>query len=191
MAKFWYNTMVHTALVKSPFEVLYGYTPRQLGIANLQLCSVPDLEQWLKERELLSQLIRQQLIRAQQRMKAQADKNRTEREFEEGDSVFLKLQPYVQSSIASRDHQKLSFRFYGPFKILQRIGKVAYRLDLPADAKIHRVVHVSQLKKQVPPAVVVSSDLSSVCTDPMKMMILELVLQDHTTSGVLLWFIRS
>jgi len=82
---------------------------------------VPDLEQWLKERELLSQLIKQQLIRAQQRMKAQADKNRTEREFEEGDSVFLKLQPYVQSSIASRNHQKLSFQFYGPFKIIHAL----------------------------------------------------------------------
>jgi hypothetical protein len=62
-----------------------------LGIANLQLSSVPDLEQWLQERELLSELIKQQLARAQQRMKAQADKHRTEREFNEGDSVFLKL----------------------------------------------------------------------------------------------------
>jgi hypothetical protein len=78
VAEFWYNTTIHTTLGKSPFEVLYGYTPRQLGISNLQLCSVPDLEQWLKERELLSQLIKQQLLRAQQRMKTQADKNRTE-----------------------------------------------------------------------------------------------------------------
>lgn len=68
-AEFWYNTTVHSALGKSPFEVIYGYSPRQLGIANLQLCSVPDLEQWLKDRELLSELIKQQLQRAQQRMK--------------------------------------------------------------------------------------------------------------------------
>lgn len=115
---------------------------------------------------MLSELIRKQLIRAQQRMKAQADKNRTEREFQEGDSVFLKLQPYIKSSIASRDHQKLSFWFYGPFKILHRIGKVAYKLNLPVDAKIHLVVHVSQLKKHVPTTVVVSADLFSICTDP-------------------------
>ena len=113
-------------------------------------------------------------------MKAQADKNRTEREFEEGESVFLKLQPYVQSSIASRNHQKLSFRFYGPFKILQRVGKVAYKLDLPVDAKIHPVIHVSQLKKHLPPTSLVSPDLSTVCTDPMQAMVPQKSLQDHT-----------
>jgi hypothetical protein len=94
VAEFGYNTSMHTALGKSPFEVLYGYTPRQLGIANLQLSNVLDLEQWLTERDL-SQLVKQQLLRAQQRMKSQAYKHRTKREFAVGDSVFLKLQPYV------------------------------------------------------------------------------------------------
>ena len=166
VAEFWYNTSVHSALGKSPFEVLYGYTPRQLGISNLQLCTVPDLEQWLTDRELLSQLIKQQLARAQQRMKSQADKHRTERVFKEGDSVFLKLQPYVQSSVANRSNQKLSFRYYGPYKILQRVGKVAYKLELPADAKIHPVVHVSQLKPHVPSETQVSADLNTVGSDP-------------------------
>lgn len=101
VAEFWYNTCIHSALGKSLFEVLYGYTPRQLGISSLQLCSIPVLEQWLTDREFLSQLIKKQLLRAQQRMKSQADKHRTEREFAVGDSVFLKLQPYVQSTVAS------------------------------------------------------------------------------------------
>jgi len=56
---------------------------------------VPELEQWMKERELLKRIIQMQLQRAQQRMKSQADKNRSEREFAVGDSIFLRLQPYV------------------------------------------------------------------------------------------------
>lgn len=180
VAKFWYDTSTHSALGKSPFEVLYGYSPRQLGIANLQLCTVPNLEQWLKDRELLSQLVKQQLLRAQQRMKAQADKQRTEREFQEDEMVFLKLQPYVQSTVANRSNQKLSFRFYGPYKILQRVGIVAYKLELPLGTRIHPVVHVSQLKKHIPPSSSVSSDLSSVGVDPLLMVAPAAVVERRT-----------
>ena len=51
---------------------MYGKTPRHFGITNLQASMVPDLESWLQERNLLTQLI-QQLLHAQQKMKAQAD----------------------------------------------------------------------------------------------------------------------
>jgi len=78
----------------------------------------------------------------------------------------LKLQPHIQSSVATRSNQKLSFRYFGPFTILQRIGAVAYKLDLPSTSQIHPVVHVSLLKKHVPPQLVEASDLSTVCTDP-------------------------
>ena len=71
---------------------------------------------------------RQHLLRMQKRMKAQADKNRVERVFSVGDSVFLRLQPYIQVSLARRTNQKLAFKFYGPYKILERIGQVAYKL---------------------------------------------------------------
>jgi hypothetical protein len=81
---------------------------------------------WLQERDLLTKLIHQQLLQAQQRMKVHADSNWSEREFMVGDMVYLKLQPHIQSSVASRSNNKLSFRYYDPFKVLQRVGSVAY-----------------------------------------------------------------
>lgn len=94
-------------------------------------------------------------------MKSQADKNRTEREFQIGNLVYLKLQPYIQTSVASRSNQELSFKFYGPFKILQRIGQVAYKLELPNKYRIHPVIHVSQLKKHILSPATVSHELPS------------------------------
>jgi hypothetical protein len=73
----------------------------------------------------------------------QADKYRTERNFSPGDMVFLKLQPYVQSSVARRAHHKLSFKFFGPFRVLERISKVAYKLALPKGSSVHPIFHGS------------------------------------------------
>jgi hypothetical protein len=79
-------------------------------------------------------------------MKKYADLRRSERDFEVGQMVYLRLQPYRQQSVVSRRSLKLSPRFYGPFKIIRKIGKVAYQLDLPLATRIHPVFHVSQLK---------------------------------------------
>jgi len=91
LAEYWYNTTFQTAIGRTPFEVLYGYPPRQLGIVDPQECTVPDLVEWLKERASLTVLIQQQLLRAQQRMKTQANHHRSERVFQAGDLVYLKL----------------------------------------------------------------------------------------------------
>lgn len=147
LAEYWYNTLYHTALAKTPFEIIYGHKPRDFRVLHLEECSVPDLASWLKEREVVHQLLQQQLNRAQQRMKIQADKRRTERHFEVGDQVYLKLQPHIQTSVATRSNQKLAFRYYGPFEVLARIGSVAYKLKLPAGSQIHPVVHVYQTEE--------------------------------------------
>jgi ribosomal protein L21E len=164
LAEFWYNTTFHSALGKTPFEVLYGYKPKHFGIQDVPDAIVPDLQTWLEQRDAMQQIIQQNLLRAQQRMKSQADKTRVERTFEVGDQVYLKLQPYVQMSVARRTNQKLSYKFFGPYKVLQRVGAVAYKLELPTESLIHPVVHVSLLKKALPANTIAQPDLPSQCT---------------------------
>ena len=100
-AEYWYNTSAHSAIGCSPFEALYGYTPSNLGLHSTQR-SPSDVSVWVQEKKLMTSLIQQHLQRAQHRMKIQADKHRSDRSFQEGDSVYLKLQPYIQSSLAPR-----------------------------------------------------------------------------------------
>jgi hypothetical protein len=83
-------------------------------------------------------------------MKMQANKNRTERSFPVGTWVYVKLQPYVQTTNAARANQKLSYRFFGPYLIIEKVGSVAYKLQLPSTSAIYLVFHVSQLKAAIP-----------------------------------------
>lgn len=170
LAEFWYNTSYHSSLATTPFKVLYGHEPRQLGITGIEHCRVPDLQQWLTDRALMQQLVQQHLLRAQKYMKYQADKHRTDRNFDVGDWVYLKVQPYVQSSLALRSSNKLSFRFFGPYQIVNKINDVAYKLLLPPTSTVHPVFHVSLLKKAVSPTKLVSAELPDV-TDHLQVPI--------------------
>lgn len=110
---------------------------------------------------MVHDLLRQHLLRAQQIMKRQADKNRTFREFQVNDMIFLKLQPYIQASVAPRANHKLLFKFYGPFRVVARISDIAYKLALPEGSTIHPVFHVSLLRKCLADGMTTSSPFPS------------------------------
>ena len=86
---------------------------------------------------------------AQNRMKQQAYQHRTKREFEVVDWVFVRLQPYKQLSLKQQGKNKLAPKFYGPYQIIRKISPIAYELKLPDKSRIHKVFHVSNLKKQL------------------------------------------
>jgi hypothetical protein len=91
---------------------MYGRKPRYFGIKASDQVASADTEHWLAERELVMASARQHLLRMQQRMKFQADKNHPERVFPVGNEVFLRLQPYIQSSVVKRANHKLAFKFF-------------------------------------------------------------------------------
>jgi hypothetical protein len=87
-------------------------------------------------------VVKKALAVAQETQRRFADKKRTERVFATGDMVYLN----AKNISSSRPSMKLDYTLLGPFKVLERIGHRAYRLDLPPTVNIHPVFHVSLLE---------------------------------------------
>ena len=73
--------------------------------------------------------------------------------------VYLRLQLYRQSSLKKSRAKKLKPIFYGPYRVIRKVGKVSYELELPKGSRVHNVFHVSRLKKSISQSVVPSIDL--------------------------------
>lgn len=104
------------------------------------------------------------------------------------------LQPYRQSSLALQRNMKLAPQFYGPFQIISRIGKVAYKLLLPDSAHIHPVFHVSLLKKKLGNDVVVTPTLPPVSDEGILQVqpvaILERRMIKRNNRAVIQWLVQ-
>ena len=111
-AKFWYNSTHHVALGCSPFKALYGYDPFVGVPVAVASDTPPPLAEFIADRQLHSELLKDHLAKAQARMKLSADRLRTDTSFQVGDRVLLKLQPYAQSSVVNRPFPKLSMKYY-------------------------------------------------------------------------------
>ena len=145
--EFSYNNSYHTSIQAAPFEALYGRKCRSpLCWAEVGDSQITGPEIVVDATEKIAQ-IRQRMAAARDRQKAYADKRRKPLEFEVGDRVLLKVSPW-KGVVRFGKRGKLNPRYVGPFEITERIGPVAYRLNLPAElGAVHNVFHVSNLKK--------------------------------------------
>ena len=105
-----------------------------------------------------------------------ANKHSIEWSFEVGDLVYLRLQPYRQSSLKKKGAEKLKPRFYGPYKIIRKVGEVAYELELPQESKIHNVFHVSSLKKTLGQHIAPSTELPPLDDEGLLILIPERII---------------
>ena len=106
-----------------------------------------------------------------------ADKHRIERIFEVGDLVYSRIQPYKQPSLKKKGVEKLKPRFSGPYKIIRKVGEVAYELELPQESKIHNMFHVSSLKKTLGQHIASSTELPPLDDEGLLILILERIIQ--------------
>ncbi|GJW34292.1 putative reverse transcriptase domain-containing protein [Tanacetum coccineum] len=147
LVEFSYNNSYHASIKAAPYEALYGRKCRspvcwaEVGEAQL---TGPEMIQETTEKIVQ---IKQRIQAAQDRQKSYADLKRKPMEFEIGDRVMLKVSPW-KGVVRFIKRGKLKPRYVGPFKVLAKVGDVAYRLELPQElSRVHSTFHVSNLKK--------------------------------------------
>jgi hypothetical protein len=143
----------------SLFRELYGYDALSFVDLEFGESRAPKPKDWLQEKRDILRVLKENLQAAHNQQKVYADRCKVECNSVVGDLVFLRLQPYRQSSLKKSGTKKLKPCFYGPYKVIKRVGEVAYELELPEGSKIHNTFHVSHLKKALGQQFTTSTDL--------------------------------
>ena len=141
-----YNCTVHNSTGMTPFETMIGENPLRAVDLDLNETLEPTVTPPMTK--IFQQLVDRaavHILQAQALQKYYADQKRKEVEFQEGELVWVSTR-----FMPPRGSPKFQPRFIGPFKIIKRIGKVAYQLALPASMQQHPVFHVSLLQKDRP-----------------------------------------
>ena len=141
-----YNCTVHSSTGMTPFEVMIGENPLRAIDLDLHETLEPTISPPMTK--LFQQLVDKagaHILQAQAAQKHYADRHRREMEYQVGQRVWVSTR-----FMPPRGASKFQPRFIGPFKILKRIGKVAYLLELPASMQVHPVFHVSLLQADKP-----------------------------------------